>query len=273
MITDRLEVNLACVGKVKVSARALPVGNSFCPDELGVLIMERARLEEHVSGGAELGEHHDMLEFARRETGLAPEVEQRGHSGQTVSAESHLIRREADEVRVNDGVSRGQTLAVHGVITGEEIDRLGPACAGEHSARVVLRVQSLGNHVVDGPHDKRVSADCHSLLDFIEQHGDESVELGRRTEGLLDLTFGDGAVDFERSHLVEELGLCRGLVEHVRVVGRAVDELPILGLDGLGHFGADFFDDGSVLPRVHEDGGSRAAIRAVDEDYASDVVD
>ena len=74
----------AGVGESEALTGALPERNSLRIDEFGVLIMEGVGLEEHVSGGAELGQHDDVLEVLRSESLHAAHIEQRGHASQTV---------------------------------------------------------------------------------------------------------------------------------------------------------------------------------------------
>ena len=266
-------IHLAGGVEAVVRTGALPERDCLGTDQLGVLVVERVGLEEHVRGGAELGEHHDMLEILRREPLLAALVEEGAHARQTIDMKGHLIRGIADEVGVGNGIGGAEIFAVAGIEAGEKVDRSRVARAGNGPGGVVGAVPGLKDHVVDGAHHKAVHANRHGLIDLVEQHGDERVELGGAGEGLLHLTLGDRAVDLEGSHLVKELGLGLGLMENVGVVGRTVRKLPRLVFNGHGHFGADFLHDRAVLPRIAQDRRSRALIRPDDEDHLADVID
>ena len=266
-------VDLAGGVEAIVSAGTLPERNCLGADQLGVLVMERVGLKEDVRGGAELGEHHDVLKVLGSEPLLAALVEESAHAGQAIDMEGHLIRSIPDKIRVGDGIGSGETLAVAGVEAGKKVDCPRIARAGDGPGGVVGRIAGFEDHVVDSAHDKSVHTHGHCLVHLIEEHGDEGVELSRAGEGLLHLALGDGAVDLEGRHLVEELGLGLGLMEDVGVVGGAVCQLPGLVLDGLGHFRTDFLHDGAVLPRITQDGRGGALVRPDDEDHLADMVD
>lgn len=265
-------VHLASGIESIVGARTLPEGNGLGTDELGVLVMERVGLEKHVRGGAELGKHDNVLEVFGCEPLLAALVEEGAHAGQTIDVERHLIRGVADEVGVGHGVGRREILAIAGIEAREKIDRSRITRTSNSAGRMVGAVAGLQNHVVDGAHDQSVHTNGHGLIDLVEEHGDEGVELGSAGEGLLHLTLCDGAVDLEGCHLVEELGLSFGLVENVRIIGRAIGQLPRLVLDSHRHFGTDLLHDRAVLPRITQDRRGRTLIRPDDEDHLADVV-
>ena len=153
----------------------------------------------------------------------------------------------------------------------QQIDSSGIARAGVRTAAVHV-VEGLAHHVVNGPHDEVVECNRHGLLNLIEEHGQEGVELGGGGEGLIQRLLLHGPLDLERGHLVEELDVHIGLVEHVGIVGCAVGEIPALILGGGGEAGADLLQNRAVAPVVHEDGGSAAGVGAVDEDHFADVV-
>ena len=134
-------------------------------------------------------------------------------------------------------------------------------------------MNGLTNHVVDGAHDKSIHPNSHGLFHLIEQHGDESVELDCTGEGLLHLHLGNGTLNLERHHLVEELSFCDGLVENVRVIGLAVGQIPAFILHGNGHFAGNLLHDRTVLELGHDDRRGRATIGAVDENHLADVID
>ena len=265
------EFDGAGVGEGEVGAGALPEGDSLGVDELGVLIMERIGLEEHVGGSPELGEHDNVLEVFRGKPLHAADVEQSAHAGQTVDAESHLVGRIADEVRIEDSLSRRETLIVLLIEAVQKVDSSCVACPGVGASGVHV-VEGLAHHVVDGTHDQVVEGNRHTFLDLIKKHREEAVELGSGGEGLIQGLLLNGTLDLERGHLVEELDVHVGLVEHVRIVGSAVGEIPALILRGGGETGADLFQNGAVAPIVHEDGRGAAGVGAVDEDHFADVV-
>ena len=262
----------ARVGEGEPLTRALPERNLLSIGQLGVFVMERVGLEEHIRGGTELGQHDHVLKVFRSESLHTADVEQGGHSGQTRDRESHVIGGEPDEVRVEDGVARCKALAVLLVKAIQKIDSSGVARAGIGAAAVHV-IEGLAHHVVDGPHDEVVEGNGHALLNLVEEHGQESVELSGGGEGLIQRLLLHGPLDLERGHLVEELDINVRLVEHVRIVGRAVSEVPTFILGGHGEAGTDLLQNGAVAPVVHEDGGSAAGVGAVDEDHLANVVD
>ena len=253
----------ACVGKGIASARALPEGDALGRNELGVLVMESVALEVHVRRHCELGQHNDMLEVFRRESLLAALVEQGGHAGETVGVEANHEGRIADELRRHDSQISGEGLSELEVVHGKQVDSTNGVCT----------LRSLGDHVVDRAHDERVIFDSHSLFHFVEEHGNEGVELGGAGEGHTNLLLGDRTVDLESDHLVEELGFGLRRMEHMRIVGCAIGELPALILHGLRHFAGDLLNDRAVLPGIHQDGGSGAAVGAIDKDNLANMVD
>ena len=268
----RHELDGAGVGEGEVGARALPEGDGLGVGELGVLIMERVGLEEDVGGGPELGEHDDVLEIFRGKPLHAADVEQGAHASETVDAEGHLICGVPDEVRIEDSLSRRETLAVLSVETVQKVNAPSVAGPGVGAAGVHV-VEGLAHHVVDGTHDKIVEGDGHALLNLIEKHREKAIELGGGGEGLIQGLLLNGTLDLERGHLVEELDVHVGLVEHVRIVGSAVGEIPTLILSGGGEPGADLLQNRAITPIVHEDRRRATGIGAVDEDHLTDVVD
>ena len=270
--SGRSGVHLAGIGKRVASSGTLPKRDSFSIDQFGVLVMECPGLEEHISRRAELVEHDDMLEVFGRETRLPADVEQGGHPGQTTGNQRDVVGGVADEVRIEDCLGSRETLAVLLIEAVEKIDCLGGAGAGNSTAGVGA-VHGFNGHIVDGAHDEVVGGNRQRLLNLVEKHGDKGVELGGAGKALLHLPLGDRAVDLESGHLVEEFRLGPRRVEDVGVVGSPILQFPALVLSSLGKLGADFFDHGAVLPRIHQNTGSRAAVRPIDKDDAADVVD
>lgn len=266
------QLDSAGVGESKALTGALPERNSLRIDEFGVLIVEGVGLEEHVSGRAELGQHDNVLEVLRGESLHTAHVEQSRHACQPVDGESHVICGVTNEVGIEDRRARSKILAVLLVEAIQEIDGSGVAGTGVGSAAVHV-VEGLTHHVVDGSHDEVVERNRHGLLNLIEEHGQKRVELGSGGEGLIQGLLLHGPLDLERGHLVEELDVHVGLVEHVGIVGSAVGEIPALILGGGGETGADLLQNRAVAPIVHEDGGSASGVGAVDEDHLADVVD
>lgn len=255
-----------------VGAGPLPEWNGLCIHELGILVMERAGLKEYISGRSELRQHNDMLEIFGGEALLASNVEQGRHSGKPVNVEGHIVRRIPNKIGIEDSLRGGEILCVLSIKSRKQVDSFGAACGG-NGGTVVLIEHGFADHVVDGTHDKGVGAHSHGLLDLVVKHRDKSIELGCGGERLLHLHLGDGPVDLESGHFVEELSFRVGLMENVRIVGGSIGQVPRLIFYRLGHFAGDFFDDRTILPRVHEDGRSGAAIGTIDKDHFADVVD
>ena len=266
------DVDFAGVGEGIVGAGTLPERNGFGVDELGVLVMECVGLEEHVGGGAELRQHDDVLEVLGREPLLTTDIEQGAHSGKTVHIQGHSVGGVPDELRVEGRRTGSETLTVLSVESGKKVDSFGTAGAGD-GGTAELGIYGFRNHVVDGTHNEGVVLDRHRLLHFVEKHGDEGIELGGAGERLLHLLFSYGAVDFKGGHLVEELDLSFRLMENVRVVTGAIDELPVLVLDGVGHLAVNFLHNGAELPTIHKNGGRGAAVGSIDENDLANVVD
>lgn len=272
-------VTLACgqldgagVGECEALSGALPERNSLRIDELGVLVMEGVGLEEHVRGRTELRQHDHVLEVLRGEPLHASHVEQGRHARQPVDCERHVIGGVADEVGIEDRIPRSQALGVLLVKAIQQVDGSGVASTGVGAAAVHV-VEGLAHHVVDGSHDEVVESDGHGLLDLVQKHGQEGVELSGRGEGLIQRLLLNRPLDLERGHFVEELDIHVRLVEHVGIVGGAVGEVPALVLGGGGEARADLLQNGAVAPIVHEDRRSAAGVGAVDEDHLADVVD
>ena len=266
-------VHLAGGVEAVVRAGALPERDRLGADQLSVLVVERVGLEEHVRGGAELGEHHDVLEVLGGEPLLAALVEKGAHASQTIDVKSHQVGCVPNEILIRHGIRCRKRLAVAGIVAREEIDRSRIARTGNGPGGVIGGVAGLQDHVVDGTHHETIHTNSHGLLDLVEQHRDEGVELSGAGEGLLHLTLSDRAVDLEGRHLVEELGLNPGLVENVGIIGRAVRQLPRLVFNGHRHFGADFLHDGAVLPRITQDRWGGTPVRPDDEDHLADMID
>lgn len=248
-------VHLAGIGKGEVRTGSLPEGDSLSTDELGVLIVECARLQEHVRSRTELGEHDDVLKLLRGKPLLPALVKEGSHAGEPVDVQGHLIRSIADEVGVQNGLGSREIFAVLRVESGKKVDGARVSSSRDSARRMKGGVAGLQDHIVDGAHDKGVHANSHGLVDLVEEHRNESIELGGRGKALLNLALGDAPVDLERGHLIEELSLRIGLVEDVGVIGGTVLELPAFVLGSGGHFARDFFNHGAVLPSVTHDRG------------------
>ena len=260
------------IGECEARTRALPERNLLRLLETSILVMERVGLEEDVGGGAEVSVHHDVLKIARAEPLHPTDVEQGGHSGHTTDGDGHLIGGIADKIGINDRIRGGERLAVLLVKAIQQVDAPRVAGAGVGSCAVHV-VERLGHHIVDGAHDEVVKGHRHALLDLVEKHGQEAVELGCAGERLIQGLLLDRPLDLERRHLVEELDVDVGFVEHVGVVGGAVRQIPAFVLRSDGEAGTDFLQNGTVPPVVHEDGGSRTGVGPVHEDDPADVVD
>ena len=260
------------VGEAEACPGTLPERNLLGLLEPGVLVMERVGLEEDVGGGAEISVHHDVLEIARAEPLHTADVEQSGHSGHAADGDGHLIGSIADKIGIDDRIRCGERLAVLLVKTIQQVDAPGVAGPGIGSSAVHV-VERLGHHVVDGAHDKVVKGNRHALLNLVEKHGQETIELGSAGEGLIQGLLLDRPLDLERRHLVEELDVDVGFVEHVGVVGGAVRQIPAFVLSSDRETGADLLQNGTVPPVVHENGGGRTGVRPIHEDDLADVVD
>jgi len=272
MVFAGLDHDLACVSESEVLTRSLPERNGLSVDELSVLIVEGIALEEYVGRRTELGQHDNMLEILRGEALHAAHVEQRAHARQAVDGERHLISGIADEIGIEDGLLCSQLNSILRVVAGQEVDAASIAHAGVGS-RTVHIVEGLCDHVVDGTHDEVVESDRHALLDLVQKHGQEGVELGGAGEGLIEGFLLHGALDLERGHLVEELDVHVGLVEDVGVIGLAVGEIPRLVLGGGRQTGTDLFENRAITPIIHHDGRRGAGVGTVDEYNLTNVVD
>ena len=260
------------VGESETRPGALPERNLLGLLEPGVLVMERVGLEEDVGGGAEISVHHDVLKIARAEPLHPADVEQGGHAGHTTDGDGHLIGGVADKIGIDDRIRGGEGLAVLMVETVQQVDATGVAGAGV-GARVVHVVERLGHHVVDGTHDEIVKGNRHALLNLVEKHGQEAVELGSTGERLIQGLLLNRPLDLERRHLVEELDVDVGLVEHVGIIGRTVRQIPAFVLGSHRETGADLLQNGTVPPVVHKDGGGGAGVGTIDENDLTDVID
>lgn len=266
------ELDSGRVGETEARAGALPERNFLRLLETSILVMERVGLKEDVGGGAEISVHNDMLEITRAEPLHPTDVEQSGHSGHTADGDSHLVSRVANKVGIDDCIRRGEGLAVLMIEAIQQVDAPGVAGAGVRTG-VVHVVERLGHHVVDGTHDEVVKCNRHAFLDLIEKHGQEAVELCCAGERLVQGLLLDRPLDLERRHLVEELDVDVGLMEHVGIVGRSVRQIPAFVLGGHRQTGADLLQNGTVPPVVHKDRGGGAGVGTVDKDDFADVVD
>ena len=260
------------VGEREARPGTLPERDLLGLLEPGVLVMERIGLEEDVGGGAEISVHHDVLKIARAEPLHPADVEQSGHSGHAADGDGHLIGGIADKIGIDDRIRCGERLAVLLVKAIQQVDAPGVAGSGIGSG-IVHVVERLGHHVVDGTHDEVVKGNRHAFLNLVEKHGQKAVELGGTGERLIQGLLLDRPLDLERRHLVEELDVDVGLVEHVGIVGRTVRQIPAFVLCSHREPGADLLQNGAVPPVVHEDGGCGAGVGPVHEDNLADVVD
>ena len=260
------------IGEREARTGALPERNLLRLLETSILVMERVGLEEDVSGGAEVSVHHNVLKITRAEPLHPADVEQSGHSGHTTDGDSHLIGGVADKIGIDDRIRGGERLAVLLVEAIQQVDAPGVAGPGVGSG-VVHVVERLSHHVVDGTHDEVVKGNRHAFFNLVEKHGQEAVELGCAGEGLIQGLLLNRPLDLERRHLVEELDIDVGFVEHIRIVGCAVRQVPAFVLRGDGETGADLLQNGTVSPVVHQDGGGRTGVGPIHEDDLADVVD
>ena len=266
------ELDCGRIGEAEARAGALPERNFLRLLETSVLVMERVGLEEDVGGGAEISVHNDMLEITRAEPLHPADVEQSGHSGHTADGDRHLIGRVANKVGIDDRIRRGEGLAVLLIEAIQQVDAPGVAGARVRTCAVHV-IERLCHHVVDGTHDEVVKGNRHAFLNLIEKHGQEAVELGGARERLIQGLLLDRPLDLERRHLVEELDVDVGLMEHIGIVGRAVRQIPTFVLGSHRQTGADFLQNGTVPPVVHKDRGGGAGVGTVDKDDFADVVD
>lgn len=260
------------VGECEARPGTLPERNLLSLLKPGVLVMERIGLEEDVGGGAEISVHYDVLKIARAKPLHPADIEQGGHTSHTADGDGHLIGGITDKVGIDNRIIRGKGLAVLVVKAIQKVDAPGVAGAGV-GARIVHIVERLGHHVVDGAHDEIVKGNRHTLLNLVEKHGQEAVELSGAGERLMQGFLLNRPLDLERRHLVEELDVDVRLVEHVGIVGRAVRQIPAFVLGSNREAGADLLQNGTVPPVVHEDGGCRAGVGTIDENDFTDVID
>ena len=178
------ELDRGRIGEGKAGARTLPERDFLSLLKTSVLVMERVGLEEDVRGGAEIRVHDNMLKIARAEPLHAANVEQGRHPGHTTDSDGHLVGGIANEVGVDNSVRRRERLGILLIETIQQVDAPGVARTGIGTAAVHI-IERLGHHVVDGAHDEIIEGHRHGLLDLVEKHGEEAVELGGRGEGLI----------------------------------------------------------------------------------------
>ena len=209
------------------------------------------------------------------EASRAADVEQRGDTGKAVGVKAHLHRRETDELRVGERVSRLERCRGElGVVERKQVDRSRVARRAV-TARAAIGVsvgKGRGGQVVDGAHDKRIGLDRHALVNGVVEHGQESVKLVDTRKAFLDLFLRERQVNLERGLAVEELSRHSWLIEHVGVIARAVRQLPRLVFHRFRQVGCNLFDHSAVLERIHEDRRYRTAIGAVNENHLADTV-
>ena len=268
-----LDMNFGGVGEAVVGAGALPEGNSLGLGELEVFAVELVGgvIQVHAGRLFELGEQNHLEPVAGGESLLAADVEQDGHSTQTVHIQAHDEAGVPQEVRVGDGLSRSQALAEFLVVHIQEVHST-RASLTRIRAAVVQVVERVGDEAVDGPHDQTVVLDGHGLLHLVEEHGHEGVHLARAGEGALELVILDSLVDFEGDKPIVELGVGAIRLVDEGVIGRPIGELPGLVDGGLGHIAGDLHHNGAVLPGIHHDTGRVTAIGAVNHLETTDAV-
>ena len=266
------ELDRGRVGEAEARTRTLPKRDFLGLLETSILVMEGVGLEEDVGGRTEIRVHDNMLKITRAESLHAADIEQSGHSGHTANGDGHLVGGVADKVGIDNGVRRRERLGVLLVEAIQQVDAPGVTSTSVGAAAVHV-VEGLGHHVVDGTHDEVIEGNRHGLLNLVEKHGEEAIELGRAGEGLVHGLLLHGSLDLERGHLIEELDVHVRLVEHVGIVGGTVGQVPALVLGSGGQPGADLLQNGAVSPIVHHDGRSGAGIRTVDEHNLADMVD
>ena len=220
----------------------------------------------------ELGQHDNMEHVGRRETSLSADVEQLAHRAHTNLVKTHDVCGEAQEFLVEDGLFGCQGLGELGVVQLQQIDSTGVASDCVSTIRHGV-MHCLRGHVVDGLHDEAVKLDGEGLVDLVENHVDEAHHLGGRTERRLDLTLCDRVLNLESHAAGEELGFGLGLMEHIGVIGRTICKFPRLVLGSDRHLAGNLFQNGAVLPTIHQNGRGRPLIGSVDKHYFADVVD
>ena len=169
--------NLAGTGKVVVSARTLPVGNSFAGFHLGIDVMESIGLEVHIGRPDELGQIDGVLEVVGSETLFLADVEQGGHSGHTVAVKTNLESGIPNELGVGDSLLGGERLSKSLIVELQQIGSLYTAGLSEVAGVCVVGLYSFNDHIVDSSHDERIHANSQGLLRFILEHGDKGVQL------------------------------------------------------------------------------------------------
>jgi len=272
MAVSRLEINLGDIAELVASARALPERNFLSVTKFGVVVVERGGLKIDVGSGLKVGQHNKMLELLGSESLTTTDIEQSGDLSQSTEREIHLYGSIAQELGRFERPFCGQTLAVESVVPTEQIDTFGISGACD-SPTVESVPERLTDHVIDRAHDEVIKCNRHRLINLIEKHGRECVELSGAGERLLDLHGCQGLGNLERGHLVEELGPSNRAIEHVGIIRRARGQIPALVLGCLGHLGTNLFEDRPELPAIHHDIGSSRTIAAVNVLHLADTID
>jgi len=112
----RYDVDFAGISIGKGSSRTLPVGNTLSVDELGVVVMEGVRLEEHIGCRGKLGEHDHVREVTRSESLLTADIEQGGHDGEPVHIQAENIGGKADKLGSSWRFSGAKCSAITSVV-------------------------------------------------------------------------------------------------------------------------------------------------------------
>lgn len=268
-----LQMDLAGVREIIISAGALPEGNSFGVGQLQVLGVEVVGgvIEIDTGGLPELRQHDHMKQIRRSEPLLAADVEEHAHFLEPIDIQTHNEGSVPEEPFVINGLIGGERLIELGVVQVQEIDSTHTALAAVGATGIEV-MERIRGHAVDGAHDKSIVLDGHGLLHFVEDHGDERIELSGTGEGALELTIENGLVQLKSHQPIIELGVRRGRMIDKRIIGRTIGQLPAFVDSGLGKLAPNLHQNGTVLPGVHHDGWGGTGVGPIHKDSATDPV-
>ena len=263
------DVDSRDIGETVSGSGALPVGNGIGLRQLEVFLIVRRSERVRTDRFREVGKEDEVTSVLGSKSRVAFNIEELRDLRETIGIKADAVRRELQELGSRESVSGSQRGAELLIVLIEQINGLGAGRAG--SCRLVVHCRA--DSEVDGAHNELIDGDRHLLVDLVVEHRDEGSELSRVREGLLDLKLGDRELQLESDLRVEELRVNFRLDKDVRIVGRAVGELPRrIGLS-VRQLRADLLHDGTEFPSVHKQRRNGSRIGAVDKDHFADVID
>ena len=254
-----------------VFSGTLPVRNLLSGRQLEVVLMEGVGVEVSACGGHKVRQHYNVKQRLRSKTCLSANIEQGGHFCHSLGNTAHLEGSVSDEFGVKDCLVSSQSFAERSIVTRKQIYCTGVACASNGSSLECI-VNSFSCHVINGSHYKRIHLYSEGLVNLIIQHGNKCVQFNWTGEALLYLPFGDGSVDLEGDHLVEELCFNLRLMENVGIVACTISQIPAVVLLSGRHFRGDLHANRSVFPSVHKNGGCGTGVGPIHKNRAADPV-